>query len=272
MRTDAARWALPAGTALCIAGAFGSCNGPAPSRAASAAIAPAIDLRDGFEAAVLAPFWLPGDHGSGRYAPGAVVLTDECARSGRRSARITVRQGDVAQLGDSGQPNERAELDSGKHALLGRQAWCSFSFLVPPGFPLVDTRLVLSQWKQSGLPGSPIVAQRYVAGRHYVTIRDLGTRGGYRARYELPPIEPGRWHDMLWRVRFGDESTGEVEVWMNGRPVVHFRGATADAAGRGEFYHKLGLYRDRMAEPMTIFVDDYALGESREAVEAVDRP
>ena len=151
---------------------------------------------DGFEDASLAAFWLPGDHGSGRYASGAVVLTEEHARSGRRSARITVRQGDVAQRGDSGQANERAELDSGKRHVLGQDSWCGFSFLVPPDFPIADVRLVLSQWKQSALDGSPIVAQRYRAGRHWLTVRDLQTSGEWRDEFELPAIVPGTWHDM----------------------------------------------------------------------------
>jgi len=83
----------------------------APTPDGSGLRAPA--LRDGFEGPALAPFWRPGDEGSGRYVPGAVVLTEEHARDGRRSARITLREGDVAQLGDSGQSNERAGLDSG---------------------------------------------------------------------------------------------------------------------------------------------------------------
>jgi len=224
-------------------------------------------LRDGFEGGSLAPFWLAGDYGSGRYAPGAVVLSEDYARSGRRSAQITVRQGDVAQLGDSGQPNERAELDSGKRPVVGQDVWCGYSFLLPPGFPIVGTRLVIAQWKQSGLEGSPIVAQRFRAGRHHVTIRDLNTRGGWREYHELPPIVPGRWHDMVYHVRFSADSNGVIEVWMDGERVVRFAGDTASLRGKPLFYHKLGLYRDRMAEPMTIYIDNYAIGESYEAVD-----
>lgn len=224
-------------------------------------------LRDGFEGDSLASFWLPGNHGSGRYAPGAVVLTGGFARSGRQSARITVREGDIAQFGDSGKPNERAELDSGTYLVLGQDVWYGFSFLVSPEFPVVDTRLVLAQWKQSGLEGSPIVAQRFVAGRHYVTVRDLRTRGSWRATYDLPDIVPGGWNDMVYRVRFSSGEDGVIEVWMNGERVARFDGPTASPKGEERFYHKVGLYRDRMSGPMTIHLDNYAIDRSHEEVD-----
>ena len=231
------------------------------SEQASTALRPAryLELRDDFEAKSLAAFWLPGDEGSGRYQPGAVALTTDFARSGRQSVRLTVHEGDVAQLGDSGQPNERAELDSGKLPLLGHEARCEFSLLIPEGFPIVNVRLVIAQWKQSGLSGSPVIAQRYVAGRHYLTIRDLSTPGRWRETYDLPDIVPGKWNDMVYSVRFANDSTGFAEVWMNGERVVRYNGPTASPEGRESFYHKVGLYRDRMAEPMTIYIDDYAI-------------
>jgi hypothetical protein len=223
--------------------------------------------RDGFEGPTLEPFWLAGDHGSGRFAQGAVVLTQDQARSGRGSARITVRQGDVAQLGDSGQANERAELDSGKRRVLGQDLWCGFSFLVPPDFPVEDVRLVLSQWKQSELEGSPIVAQRFRAGQHYLTVRDVETSGQWSGVFELPAIVPGKWHDMVFHVRFAHDSSGFVDVWMDGAAVVCFAGPTASPRGAETFYHKVGLYRDTMQAPMTIHVDNYTLGSSFDAVD-----
>jgi hypothetical protein len=265
MRRGFVRLATRTGLITAAAAALAACRRPAPLPAPASTAAFAV--RDGFEGEALAPFWLPGDHGSGRFAPGAVVLTDERARSGRRCARITVRERDVAQLGDSGQSNERAELDSGARPLLGRDVWCGFSFLVPAEFPIVDSRLVLSQWKQADLAGSPLVAQRFVGGRHYLTIRDLDTLGEWREERDLPRIVLGRWHDLVCRVRFATDASGLVEVWFDGRRVLSVRGATASASGGDGFYHKLGLYRDTLAEPMTVFVDNYALGSSFDAVD-----
>ena len=151
--------------------------------------------------------------------------------------------------------------------MLGQDSWCGFSFLVPPDFPIVDVRLVLSQWKQSALDGSPIVAQRHRAGRHHLTVRDLETSGEWRDVFELPAIVPGKWHDMVFHVRFAHDATGLVEAWMDGRAVARSAGPTGSPRGAGTFYHKVGLYRDTMPAPMTIYVDNYALGDSFDAVD-----
>ncbi|MCA8949050.1 MAG: polysaccharide lyase, partial [Planctomycetes bacterium] len=266
-----ARCLICRGGLLALVAAAGACAGetnapihPADALRPTAAVP---KLRDGFESGRLATFWRAGDGGSGRYAAGAIVVTDACARAGERSARITVREGDVAQRTESGVPNERAELDSCRHVLLGRDVWCGFSFLLGEDFPIVDVRLVLSQWKQSGLSGSPIVAQRFRAGRHYLTVRDLDTPGERRERVELPAVAPGRWNDMVFHVRFATDSRGLIELWMNGELVASVRGPTAAAGAEPAFYHKVGLYRDRMTAPMTLFLDNYALGDSFEAVD-----
>ena len=215
----------------------------------------------------MAPFWRAGDAGSSRYAPGAVALTAEYARSGRQSVRITVREGDVQQHGDDGEDNERAELDSGKLPFAGRDLWYGFSVLAPPDFPIVGTRLVIAQWKQTGVSGGPLIAQRYRSGRHHLTIRDWSGPDGDRREYPLPALTPGRWTDMVYRVRLSAAADGLVEVWADGARVVSHRGPTASAAGGDRVYNKVGLYRDRMAQPMTLYFDNYTAGDGFAAVD-----
>jgi hypothetical protein len=213
----------------------------------------------------VAPFWRAGDAGSGRYAPGAVGVTSEYARSGKQSVRITVREGDVEQQGDDGEANERAELDSGKVPFPGRDLWYGFSVLVPPRFPVIDTRLVVAQWKQEGLKGGPLVAQRYRSGKHHLTVRDWATPEGDRKHFPLPPIVPGRWVDMVYHLRLS-AADGLVEVWADGVRVVSHEGPTAPEGG-SHVYNKIGLYRDRMREPMTIYFDNYTVGDGFAAVD-----
>jgi hypothetical protein len=55
----------------------------------------------------------------------------------------------VQQTDDDGQLTERAELDSGEHSLVGRDVWNGFSLLVPPGFPIVDSRWAIARWNRS---------------------------------------------------------------------------------------------------------------------------
>ncbi len=223
---------------------------------------PAATLSDGFEGQ-LAPFWQSGSAGSGRYAPRAIVISRDYARSGESSARVTVHEGDIEQDGGDGHRTERAELDSGKFALLGSSVWYGFSFLVPEDFPVVDNRLVIAQWKQDGAE-SPLVAERFRAGQHYLTI-DAG--GGEPSRYPLPAIVPGAWTDMVVHIVYAAGSEGLVEIWANGEPPVSHTGSTAVPGGADRFYNKIGLYRDRWPEPMTLYFDNYAMGRDRASVD-----
>jgi hypothetical protein len=86
-------------------------------------------LYDGFEGKTLGDLWMPGNYGSGRYVPGAIILSTNYSRSGTHSAEITVREGDIDAAGDDDTRVERAELDSGHFPLRGRDAWYGFSLL-----------------------------------------------------------------------------------------------------------------------------------------------
>lgn len=227
---------------------------------------PDLQLFDDFEGNSVADFWLPGDYGSGRYKTGAVTISKSYARSGISSARITVKEGDIEQINDDGVHLERAELDSGLHPFLHRDIWVGFSFLLPPDFPVVNNRLVIAQWKQKGFSQGPLVAQRFRDGNHYLTVRDPNQSDGV-IKFPLPQIAFGRWNDMIWHVRFSPEKDGCVEVWMNGVQVVSHTGSNSVKNGENSFYHKIGLYRDRWKEPMTIYFDNYTLSDSLKAVD-----
>ena len=92
-------------------------------------------LYDGFEGKTLADFWMPGNYGSGRYVPGAIILSTNCARSGTHSAEITVHEGDIDASGDDNTRVERAELDSGHRFDYRRLApvWPVCGWLCVPG-------------------------------------------------------------------------------------------------------------------------------------------
>jgi hypothetical protein len=239
----------------------GGWKGPPPS-----ATGPVPRRVDGFESGSLADFWRPGGRGPARYELEAIVISDDRARSGRRSARITVKEGEIEQVGDDGKRTERAELDSGNLPVLGRDVWYGFSLLLPPGFPVVDNRLVITQFKQSDVEGTPLVAQRFRAGRHTLTIRSLRDGGSART-YRLPELRLGHWVDMVYHLRYSTGDDGRIEVWMDGRRVVSYAGPTASEKGAARFYHKVGLYRDRWKEPMTMYVDNYTVGEGFEQVD-----
>jgi hypothetical protein len=209
-------------------------------------------LKDDFESDSIAPFWLPHDYGSGLYVPGAVKISTNFARSGRHSLEMTVHENDIAQDGGDGHMTERADMDSGHFALLDKEAWYAFSVLFPTHFPIVNNRLVFGSCKQGDVP-RPILAQRFRNGRHTFTIESQGKR----KEYKLPKLKLGEWCDMIYHVRYATNQSGLVEIWMNGKQVVSYRGPTAEAAYKKTFYHKIGLYRDRIPQPMTAYFDNY---------------
>jgi hypothetical protein len=139
-----------------------------------------------------------------------------------------------------------------------------FSLYLPTDIPIVQERLVIAQWKQlcewvSCRPDNPVLAIRYVGGVLFVTRRnDAGQTTIYRSQGEMR----GRWLDFRFVTRFSQSDDGVIDGWMNGQQIVRYRGVTAYRAARGYpahgfFYFKMGLYRDLMKQPMTIYLDDF---------------
>ena len=56
-------------------------------------------------------------------------------------------------------------------------------------------------------------------------------------------------------------------MWMNGKQALSHKGSLCFPDGEDLIYHKFGLYRDRWKEPMTIYFDNYTMGESKDAVD-----
>jgi len=72
----------------------------------------------------------------------------------------------------------------------------------------------------------------------------------------------GRWLDFRFVIRFSQNDDGLITGWLNGQQIVQYRGVTAYRAAfgypaHGFFYFKMGLYRDLMQEPMTIYLDEF---------------
>ena len=224
------------------------------------------DVYDGFEAPELGPVW-----DTSKFEPGAVTIQSDVVRIGQRAARIVLRPGDLYEPGTNGDPaSERAELMESRKLISRERApyEYTFSIFVPKDFPIVPTRLVIAQWKQY-CPGnapcssdSPALAVRYIGGQLRIT-QALGP--GHRTQlYRAPHDLRGKWTDFKFNVRFAPDETGRVEAWINDTRLVDYRGTTAYAEGPASgyptpsvFYFKMGLYRDEMAEPMTLYFDEY---------------
>jgi hypothetical protein len=219
-----------------------------------------INIHDGFELLALSRAW-----STERFLPGAVSIQSKIVRAGKSAARITLHQGD--QVGDEKGTNlEQAELMEARELTSLEDSTFSYSFsmFLPRDFPVVPTGLVIAQWKQycrSGKCGedSPVLALRYQSGRFRVTLR-AGPKT--QALYDTADEIRGKWLDFTFLITFSRQQHGRIRAWLNDREIANHTGVTAysEASGYpapGRFYFKMGLYRDRMKEPMTIYVDEY---------------
>jgi hypothetical protein len=226
----------------------------------------AIDVYDGFESGQLSLLLE-----TSRFTQGAVTMQSQIVRSGHGAAKITVHSRDTFEAGKNGNADsERDELMEARtlfaHEGVGYEY--SFSMYFPKEFPIVPTRLVIAQWKQycgeETLPcddNSPVLALRYIGGEMLVT---QSFRQGQIVLFRAKNEYRGRWLDFRIRARFSSKPDGREEVWLDGKQIVDFHGATANAENRitgygspSVFYFKMGLYRNVMAEPMTVYIDEY---------------
>jgi hypothetical protein len=225
-----------------------------------------VDVYDGFEAPTLGNLWE-----TSRFTSGAVEIQSSIVRAGHGAVRITVHSRDTFEAGQNGDADsERDELLEAR-ALTSREATpyeFSWSMYLPPDFPIVPVRLVVAQWKQycgsDTAPcsdDSPVLAVRYIGGVLRIT-QDLAHK--QTVLYEEKTDLRSRWLDLRFRVRFTPNADGRIEAFLDGKRVVDFHGVTADAedtatgySSPGYFFFKMGLYRNVMPQPMTIYLDEY---------------
>jgi len=206
----------------------------------------------------------------------AMRFIETPVRTGTGALEITVRPNAMAEVGDDGQPTERAELREAPDVRLkmGMEAWYAFSFFLPSDFPIVDTRLVIARWKQSFRESwknrSPMIALRYMGGQMILDVtRDRGQRRVFVEKTDLR----NQWVDMVFYIkplastiipsRFKE---GRLQVWRNGRMIVDYQGTLGYVDDEDEIYFKLGLYRDHLPVPMRIVYDRFRRGGSLDEV------
>jgi hypothetical protein len=240
-----------------------------------------ISAYDGFESSTPSNVWQ-----GILLAPGALQIQSRIARAGRRAAEITVRARDKFAPGIHGDSDsERDELVEAEALVARTKDNCayeySFSVFLPKNFPIVPTRLVIAQWKQF-CPGqlkmlhgstlaaksnrvcsddSPVLAVRYMSNVLRIT-QDI--EGTHTNLFQSKGDFRNRWLDFNIKVRFSRGDDGRVEAWLDNKQIVNYRGPTANPENMetgysrpSHYYFKMGLYRNVMAEPMTIYVDEY---------------
>jgi hypothetical protein len=226
-----------------------------------------ISAYDGFESRKLSKIW-----STSRMNQKSLEFQSDIVRNGKQAVKITLRSNDTFEAGNAkSAPNERDELmQIGEYAPHeGVDYEYKFSMFLPADFPIVSTRLVIAQWKQFCPPGSqcsddsPVLAIRYVGGELYITLQtDYGVKKLLRLKDEIR----NRWLDFSFRIRFSRLNDGEIVASLNENQIINYKGVTSYSESRGyptknRYYFKMGLYRDIMAESMTIYIDEFSMKE-----------
>lgn len=220
------------------------------------------ELYDGFEGEALSDIW-----SHSRFEERAIEIQDKIVRKGKKALKMTLRSMDKFESGGGKfKDSERDELLERKEygPLEGKAYEYSFSIYIPEDFPIVPTRLVIAQWKQddgraSVLVDNPILALRYIDRKLSVTLQ---TKEEKETLFKTKEEVRGKWLDFVFQIKLTRKSTGFVRAWMNQKQIVDYKGITAyseryNYPNPARFYFKMGLYRDLMKEPMTIYIDEY---------------
>lgn len=222
-----------------------------------------IDVYDDFEVSSLKNIW-----STDRMEARSFEIQSQVTRKGKSAAKITLRTGDIIEAGnDSSLTSERDELEEINSLLSVNDVTYEyqFSMFLPDSFPIVPTRLIIAQWKEK-CPGgycsddSPVLAIRYRSGKLFIT---LNTDSGRHKLFETNEEIRNRWLDFKFKIKFSQQADGKVIAFLNDKNIIDYKGITSYSEIRGyhsknnRYYFKMGLYRDRMPEPMWIYIDEY---------------
>jgi hypothetical protein len=220
-----------------------------------------INIYDGFETPDISENW-----SKDRFMSKSVAIQSDVFREGKSAVRITLREGD--QLEDEkGTELERAELMESREFVSKEDCSYSYSFsmFLPEEFPIVQTRLVIAQWKQycgneekcGG--NSPVIAVRYIGGEMIINIMKGSEK---TVLFSTTEEMRNKWLDFKFKIHFPGIEKGRIEAWLNEKQIVSYNGDIGYTEKEGYppqsyYYFKMGLYRDTMPEPMTIYIDEY---------------
>ena len=164
-------------------------------------------------------------------------------RAGDKSIRFEVRPGDCGYndaWNDCDTDRERHELTGKK--MTGGEWWYAWSIFLPKDFINVHpTKVALGQFHQEK--------------GHVVWLfqnQSFSSPGGYWVDDQVPGYSRKlnqiltqdemieKWNDILVHVKWSKKDDGFFKVWLNGKQVYSFKGATKTTA---KTYFKFGIYR-----------------------------
>ena len=193
-------------------------------------------------------------------------ISSERSRTGKTSLEITLHKGDKSDTTRDNKPTERAEFSEQENILasLNTNIWYAFSFYFPKDFIILNNRLIFTQWKQfyREEKQSPFLSFRYINGQ--LSFRVMG-KNGLNQKYLWPKDPRGNWHDVLVNYRLSENLEGFVKVLIDKDILTEYEGPLGFDFIKKLTYFKMGLYRDSIEIPQTIFLDRFRRGPVKQA-------
>jgi peptide/nickel transport system ATP-binding protein len=123
-----------------------------------------------------------------------------------------------------------------------------FSTFIPEDYPIFDKNsTVIAQW-HTQRPFKPPMAFRYRDGRLDITLDHFNRNtadpklSGQITIGTVANFRKGRWHDFVGEVIWSPDSTGKIQVWVDGFLVAKYNGMTTYFDETIGPYFKYGIY------------------------------
>ena len=186
-------------------------------------------------------------------------LTSEEKTHGNYGLKITLNEGDKSK-----NKTERAEIQDPEKIAIDNEIWYRIDFKIPEDFPDVDKRTVFWQLKQDG-GNNPLVSMRFRNGELSIKQRFSFQQIKYSSLKKLSNVK-NVWKKLALQTYISTSNSGFINIYLDDKLIVSYRGQTAYASQPENTYFKFGLYRDQTELPMHIFFDNYTRGQSWEEV------
>ena len=224
--------------------------------------------------------------------------------SGNKFISLTVKDGWGPSSGRKNNPTERTEIETSKIPTFGKDVWYGFRIKVPPGHPIIDDRVLITQFKHRvrGNPSPMISIYQY--GMNDVRIGlsvcgKSGGRGSHQTSYYLDgnrPLMCGKnwvtgkflyeptddfkkfvnteWSDIVIGTRVTNTKDGFVKIFFNKQLIYTFSGPTYGWGKVSGTNVRIGPYRDGDESgegypPQTFHFDDFVIGSNQEEIVSV---
>ena len=196
---------------------------------------------------------------------------DKVTRDGEGSVRFELRPEDT--WWDGHKNSHRTEMRFSE----SYSGWYGFSMFIPDDGSTIGSKTYIGQWhaggKGSAVRGSgkaPAISQCFVGSSNYNDILAITvySNSGLQYMEMIPHFPRGVWVDFIYEIKFSSGKKGILNVWMNGKQVVKYKGPTTYRGAVHMF--KFGIYTLRPNEinkPVIVYFDEYCYGTTYESVD-----